>query len=194
MIRRSGAHHNGASCHFLLTKFGHCRRVAATPHLGHESRGALPADARAGRQSALACTVLTEQGGRTRVLLADDQPHVRAALADLVASDDHLELSGVAADAQEAIEMCASLRPHVAVVDVKMPGGGGPAAAEGIRRVSPGTVVLALSAHDDQRSRQAMYAAGVGDYMLKGGDVDDLLAAIRAAAPNASAGNGGVDG
>ena len=66
---------------------------------------------------------------RLRVLVADDQPHVRAALAEVVSSDDNLELTGVAADAEEAIHLCGQLRPDVAVVDVKMPAGGGPAAA-----------------------------------------------------------------
>jgi DNA-binding NarL/FixJ family response regulator len=139
--------------------------------------------------------VVTERGRTKRVLIADDQPHVRAALADLVASDDRMELIGVAADAEEAIEMCTVLRPDVAVLDVKMPGGGGPAAAQGILGVSPDTVVVALSAHDDQGSRQAMRAAGAADYVLKGGDVDDLLVAIRAAGnPGPSAISGGGDG
>lgn len=139
--------------------------------------------------------VVTERGRATRAFIADDQPDVRAALADLVASDDYLEVSGVAADANEAIEMCAVLRPDVAVLDVKMPGGGGPAAARGIRGVSPATVIIALSAHDDQGSRHAMRAEGAADYLLKGGDVNDLLAAIRAAAtPGPSAISGGHDG
>ncbi len=113
------------------------------------------------------------------VVVADDQPHVRAALAELVASDDQLELTGVAADAEEAIRLCARVRPDVAVVDVKMPGGGGPAAVHGIRAVSPDTAVFALSAYDDQGSRSAMRAAGAAAYLVKGGDIEVLLAAIR---------------
>ncbi len=117
--------------------------------------------------------------GTVRVVVADDQPHVRAALAELVASDDHLELAGVGADAEDAIRLCAQVCPEVAVVDVKMPGGGGPAAVRGIRAASPGTAVLALSAYDDQGSRSAMRAAGAAAYVVKGGDIDLLLAAIR---------------
>jgi DNA-binding NarL/FixJ family response regulator len=138
--------------------------------------------------------VVTEQGRTKRVLIAYDQPHVRAALADLVASDDQMEVSGVAADARKAIEMCSLLRPDVAVLDVRMPGGGAPAAAQGIRRVSPHTVLIALSVHDDRGSRHAMRAAGGADYLLNGGDVDDLLAAIRAVgAPGLLATSGSED-
>ncbi len=121
-----------------------------------------------------------------RVVVADDQPHFRAALAELVASDDHLELGGVAGEGEAAIGLCARVRPEVAVVDVKMPGGGGPAAVQGIRAVSPGTAVVALSAYDDQGSRQAMRAAGAAAYLVKGGDVDVLVAAIRAVAAGRS--------
>lgn len=46
--------------------------------------------------------------------------------------------------------------------------------------VSPHTVLIALSAHEDRGSRHAMRAAGAAEYLLKGGNVDDLLAAITA--------------
>ena len=134
-----------------------------------------------------ACEV-SDHSGTVRVVVADDQPHVRAALAEMVASDDHLELTGVAADAEEAIRLCAELRPEVAVVDVKMPGGGGPAAVHGIRARSPGTSVLALSAYDDQGSRSAMRAAGATAYVVKGGDIDVLLAAIHDQSGNSAGG------
>jgi DNA-binding NarL/FixJ family response regulator len=139
---------------------------------------------------------VTVRSGMVRVVVADDQPQVRAALAELVASDERLVLSGVAGDAEEAIALCARLRPEVAVVDVKMPRGGGPAAADGIRSVSPGTAVFALSAYDDQGSRLAMRAAGAAAYVVKGGDIDALLGTIFTVAegPGASARSAGGEG
>ena len=66
---------------------------------------------------------------RIRVLVADDEPAVRAALAELIETEDTLELVGTAKDAQEAIELAIRERPDVALLDVKMPAGGGPRAA-----------------------------------------------------------------
>lgn len=116
--------------------------------------------------------------GRLRILVVDDDAHVRAALVDLVSSDDGLELSGVAADADSAIGLCARAAVDAAVVDVKMPGGG-PSCVRGIRAVSPTTAVIALSAYDDDAARRAMSDAGAAAYLVKGGSIDDLLAVIR---------------
>ncbi len=113
-----------------------------------------------------------------RVLVADDEPEVRAALADLVASDASLELVGAAADADEALALARARRPDVALVDVKMPGGGGVRAAREIIRVSPQTRVLALSAYEDRQTVLQMLAAGAVGYLVKGTSPDEIVRAI----------------
>src|SRR5918992_1375698 len=65
-----------------------------------------------------------------RVLLADDEPGLRTALTELLSHEDRVELIGTAADAEEAIRIAESGHPDVALVDVRMPEGGGPHAAE----------------------------------------------------------------
>ena len=72
-----------------------------------------------------------------RVLIADDEGEVRAALADLIDAERALDLVGAASDADEAIELAIAQHPDVALVDVKMPGGGGARAAREIVRASP---------------------------------------------------------
>ena len=72
-----------------------------------------------------------------RVLIADDEPALRVALADLLAHEDHVVLIGTAGDADEAIQLADDARPDVALVDVKMPAGGGPAGRPRDRRASP---------------------------------------------------------
>ncbi|HZP90011.1 MAG TPA: EAL domain-containing protein [Actinomycetota bacterium] len=116
-----------------------------------------------------------------RVLLADDEPEVRAALADLVASDASLELVGAAADADEALALARARRPDVALVDVKMPGGGGVRAAREILRVSPQTRVLALSAYEDRQTVLQMLAAGAVGYLVKGTAPEEIVRAISRA-------------
>lgn len=116
---------------------------------------------------------------RIRVLIAEDEAAVREALAELVSSDPDMDVVGTAGDADQAIEVARSERPDVALVDVKMPGGGGSRAARGIRRESPQTHVVALSAYNDRRTVLEMLRAGVVGYIVKGTSADEILFTIR---------------
>jgi signal transduction histidine kinase len=118
---------------------------------------------------------------RIRVLIADDEAAVRDALAELIGSDDAMDIAGTAADADEAIDLARSEKPDVALVDVKMPGGGGPRAARGIRDESPQTHVVALSAYEDRRTVLEMLRAGVVGYIVKGTSAEEILYTIRRA-------------
>ncbi len=113
-----------------------------------------------------------------KVLVAEDSAVLRDALADLIREEPRLELVGVAFDAEEAVVMAGVFRPEVAVLDVKMPGGGGPHAASGITRVSPDTRILAFSAYDDRRSVEEMLAAGARGYLVKGARMDEVIGEI----------------
>lgn len=113
---------------------------------------------------------------RVRVLLADDDPHIREALSELINDEPGLELVGTAADAEEAVELFRVSLPDVVVLDNKMPAGGGAAALAGIKAIRPETHVVVLSAYDDDASRQTLSAAA--RYVVKGSAVD-LLATIK---------------
>ena len=116
------------------------------------------------------------------VLIADDQAELRAALVDLVSADDRLELIGQARDADEAISLVTRHRPDVALVDVRMPSGGGLRAARAIRIVSPRTQVIALSAYEDRRTVLQMLGAGAVGYLVKGTDPSEIVRSILRAA------------
>jgi EAL domain-containing protein (putative c-di-GMP-specific phosphodiesterase class I)/CheY-like chemotaxis protein len=126
---------------------------------------------------------LADEAGMTgiRVLIADDEAEVRAALGELIASEDDLELVGAASDADEAIELAIAKSPDVAVVDVKMPAGGGPRAAREICRISPQTRVLALSAYEDKTTVMQMLQAGAVGYLVKGLAPEEIVASITRA-------------
>lgn len=117
-----------------------------------------------------------------KVLVAEDSSVLREALADLIHDEPGLELVGLAIDAEEAIIMAGVHQPDVAVLDVKMPGGGGSHAANGISRVSPATRILAFSAYEDSESVEEMLAAGAFDYLVKGARMDAVITAILRAA------------
>ena len=112
------------------------------------------------------------------MLIADDEAELRSALGELLGGEDGLELVGAARDAEEAIEMATRRRPHVALLDVKMPAGGGPHAARGILQVSPTTRVIALSAFEDRQTVLEMLRAGAVGYLAKGIASEAIVSSI----------------
>jgi DNA-binding NarL/FixJ family response regulator len=124
-----------------------------------------------------------------KVLIADDDEGVRDTLARVMGDEPDLEVVGTAADADEAIDLARRHVPDVALLDVRMPKGGGKRAAAGLALVSPRTVVLAFSAHDDASSIAQMFEGGAGEYVLKDGPTDALFDKIRRhARPRAAGG------
>ena len=121
------------------------------------------------------------------VLVADDEPMLRRALADMLDAHPGVSVVGVARDAPGAVALARVLRPAVVLLDVRMPGGGGVEAARRIRLVSPGTRVLAHSAFDDRSSRTAMLAAGADGYILKGTPSAHIVARVMAVAQDSRA-------
>jgi len=117
-----------------------------------------------------------------RVLIADDEPEVREILTSVVDADPGLELAGVAADAEKAVEVARVTRPDVALLDVGMPGGGGVRAALGIGWRSPRTHMVALSLHEDRATIVDMIRAGATGYVVKGASCEEILEALRWAA------------
>jgi EAL domain-containing protein (putative c-di-GMP-specific phosphodiesterase class I)/FixJ family two-component response regulator len=116
---------------------------------------------------------------RIKVLVADDEETVRQVIGVLVASDPGMDLVGLAADAESAIELAAVEHPDVALVDVRMPGGGGLRAVREIGRLSPLTIVIALSAHEDLDTVLKMLRAGALSYVAKSDSTDEIMWAIH---------------
>jgi DNA-binding NarL/FixJ family response regulator len=121
-----------------------------------------------------------------RVLIAEDDEGVREILASVVHAEPAFELVGAVEDAGGAIAVAARETPDVALVDVRMPGGGA-TAARGIKLRSPATSVLAFSAHDDALTMQEMYDAGADGYVVKGSSVNEIIASIHGAAARGTA-------
>src|SRR5690242_4216443 len=115
-----------------------------------------------------------------RVLIADDEPALRHAMGELVQAERGLELAGSAADAAEAAALAGETRPDVAVLDVRMPGGGLEATRQ-IAEASPETAVLALSAYEDRATVIAMLQAGAVGYLVKGVPPEEIVDAIKRA-------------
>ena len=114
--------------------------------------------------------------GRTRLLIADDEPLVRSMLLAQLEAD--FDVVAAAADADEAIALALEHQPDAAIVDVEMPGGGGLRATREIRAGSPGTAVLVLSSDESDAGVIAMLEAGAVSYFRKGLAAAELASAL----------------
>lgn len=116
-----------------------------------------------------------------RVLIADDQPLVRAGLSALVNLEPDLEVVGEASDGLEALAMARELRPDVACLDIRMPGLDGIAVARELCGPSadPSIPVLVLTTFDLDDYVFGALEAGVSGFLLKDADPDTILKAIR---------------
>jgi DNA-binding NarL/FixJ family response regulator len=114
-----------------------------------------------------------------RVLIADDDPDVRAALGAQLAG--RFEVVASAADTDEAIALANDVKPDVAIVDVQMPGGGGLRATREICEATPATAIVALSADESERVVLDMLRAGAVAYLRKGVAADELVTLLHEA-------------
>lgn len=118
------------------------------------------------------------QPGPLRVVVADDQPVVRAGFAAVLAAAEGVEVVGTAADGAELIELVARTAPDVAVVDVRMPVLDGIAATEQVTAAG-GTRVLVLTTFDLDEYVFAALRAGASGFLLKDVTAERLVEAVR---------------
>ena len=119
-----------------------------------------------------------------RVLLADDQVLIRSGFAALIDSADDLEVVGAAGDGADAVRQAGALRPDVVLMDIRMPGVDGLAAARQIA-ADPGLsqvrVIVLTTFEADEYVVEAL-RSGASGFLGKSVEPDDLLDAIRVVA------------
>jgi DNA-binding NarL/FixJ family response regulator len=120
----------------------------------------------------------------TTVVLAEDQPMVRAGFRALLDSRSDIEVVGEAATGAEALEQVRALRPDLVVMDIRMPEMDG---LEATRRITTdpalsSTRVLVLTTFELDEYVFGALDAGASGFLLKGGEPADLVNAIRVVA------------
>jgi DNA-binding NarL/FixJ family response regulator len=116
-----------------------------------------------------------------RVLVVDDHWLVRHGLSLLFESAEDVTLVGEAANGLEAVEKTRELLPDVVLMDLSMPVMDGVEATRRIVGIHPAIKVVALSSFAERRTVLEAIDAGAAGYLLKDGDMDDILRAVRAA-------------
>jgi DNA-binding NarL/FixJ family response regulator len=120
-------------------------------------------------------------GAVIRVLLVDDQSLFLDGLRMVLSVEEGIVVVGEAKDGASAISMVESARPHVVLMDLRMPGMDG---IEAIKRISarfPRVGIIALTTFDDDVSIFRALRGGAVGYLVKDSARDVLVAAIRAA-------------
>jgi DNA-binding NarL/FixJ family response regulator len=118
-------------------------------------------------------------GAPIRVLVVDDHPLVREALAERLADEDGLTVVGACEDGSEAVDAAARLQPDVVFMDLSMPVMDGLAATQAVRAARPETHVILLTVEAD-RTRPGAAAAGAAAVVPKAARADGLLECMRA--------------
>ena len=123
-----------------------------------------------------------EGEGRIRVLLADDHTMFRQGLKEMLSTDGEIEVVGEAGNGRDAVTLARERKPDVVVLDVEMPVMGAAEAMEIMLKASPRPRILIVTMFDSPRLVRELLAQGASGYLVKSASLEELLAAVRAAA------------
>jgi DNA-binding NarL/FixJ family response regulator len=121
-----------------------------------------------------------------RVYLLDDHEVVRHGLRDLLEREGDIEIVGESGSAVDAEHRIPALRPHVAVLDARLPDGSGIDVCREVRSVDPSIQALILTSYEDDEALFAAIMAGAAGYVLKQIKGTDLVDAVRRVAAGQS--------
>jgi DNA-binding NarL/FixJ family response regulator len=116
---------------------------------------------------------------KKRIVLVDDHPVLRKGLARLIDSKEGFGVCGEASTADEAMVLIRELKPHLAIVDIGLPGASGIDLTKSIRTEFPNIPVLILSMHDDALYATRALRAGATGYIVKQDAIDNIATALQ---------------
>jgi two-component system NarL family response regulator len=116
---------------------------------------------------------------RIRVLCVDDHRIVREGVALIIKRQTDMDVVGMAATGEEALELFKSCHPDVTLMDLRLRGMSGVEAIKAIRRIDPSARVVVLTMYQGDEDIYRALEAGATTYLLKDSLADDLIQVIR---------------
>jgi DNA-binding NarL/FixJ family response regulator len=120
-----------------------------------------------------------EKAKKTRILIVDDHPMTRAGLVHLINHQPEMVVDGEAEDAAQALDLLASKRPDLMLIDITLPGKSGLELVKDVKAMHPDLPMLVLSMHDESLYADRVLRAGARGYITKHEGGDKLMGAIR---------------
>jgi len=121
------------------------------------------------------------QPNKKRILLVDDHPVLRKGLVRLIDSKNEFVVCGEASTAADAMALIRELGPHLAIVDIGLPGASGIELTKTIRAEFQKLPVLILSMHEEAFYATRALRAGAMGYIVKQDAIDNIADALREA-------------
>lgn len=118
---------------------------------------------------------------KAKILIVDDNRIIREVLRGLIRHDDQLQVVGVAANGESALEMIAQLKPDLVCCDVLMPGLDGIAVLRAIHAAHPGTRVIVVSGESRPDVVSRALKAGASGFVVKPFNAEKVLRSIHTA-------------
>ncbi|MFF1794352.1 response regulator transcription factor, partial [Kitasatospora sp. NPDC058263] len=125
-------------------------------------------------------------GTPIRVVIADDEPMVRAGVRAVLTTDPGIEIVAETGDGRDAVELVRRHRPDVVVLDIRMPGTDGITAAAEIRRSGAATGIVMLTTFGEDDFILRALGGGANGFLIKSGAPEELIAGVRAVADGAA--------
>jgi DNA-binding NarL/FixJ family response regulator len=126
-----------------------------------------------------------------RILLVDDHPLTRSALAGLLAQNG-FDVVGEASDGEEAVECAEKLQPDLVLLDLSMPGVDGLTALPRLREAAPECEVVVLTASGTEENLLRAIRGGAAGYLLKSEPPERIVDFLRGVAQGEAALSGAV--
>ncbi|MGW0365529.1 response regulator [Streptomyces sp. NPDC002990] len=117
-----------------------------------------------------------------RVVIADDEPLIRAGIRMILTSAPDIEVVAEAANGREAVDLARAHAPDVMLLDIQMPVMDGLTALGELRRAAPEVRALILTTFGERENVLRALGQGGAGFLLKDSAPGELIGAVRAAA------------
>lgn len=142
----------------------------------------LPQKSRQINDSTTIPTHTTTSERKPCVLVIDDHPAIREALADTINGNADLKLCGLADSAEQALKLARETQPDVAIIDIDLAGTNGLDVVQDLQALYPDLQVVVFSMYDESIYAERASQAGAAAYVMKSEPTQSVIEAISAAA------------